>query len=187
MTDPPPGELGQVHQTVGPTEIHKGAEIAEARDDTPANLALAERIEQAILLLAAPFAHRGALGEDQAVATTIQLDDLEPEVSPHELAQRGFPVGLIAALGVNCRNLSWVSSIAKLVSLITISDLAFKAQQMNATTYRTVEIFSIVLVFYLAIAMVITSAQSMARFMRVGSLSSLTSGQMIGSSPTRVP
>jgi len=44
------------------------------------------------------------------------------------------------------------------VSLITISDLAFKAQQMNATTYRTVEIFSIVLVFYLAIAMLITIA-----------------------------
>lgn len=43
-----------------------------------------------------------------------------------------------------------------LVSLITISDLAFKAQQMNATTYRTVEIFTIVLVFYLAIAMLIT-------------------------------
>jgi polar amino acid transport system permease protein len=43
-----------------------------------------------------------------------------------------------------------------LVSLITISDLAFKAQQMNATTYRTVEIFSIALVFYLAIAMLIT-------------------------------
>jgi polar amino acid transport system permease protein len=43
-----------------------------------------------------------------------------------------------------------------LVSLITISDLAFKAQQMNATTYRTVEIFSIVLVIYLAIAMLIT-------------------------------
>lgn len=45
-----------------------------------------------------------------------------------------------------------------LVSLITISDLAFKAQQMNATTYRTLEIFSIVLVFYLAIAMLITIA-----------------------------
>lgn len=43
-----------------------------------------------------------------------------------------------------------------LVSLITISDLAFEAQQMNATTYRTVEIFSIVLVMYLAIAMLIT-------------------------------
>jgi len=43
-----------------------------------------------------------------------------------------------------------------LVSLITISDLAFKASQMNQTTYRTLEIFSIVLVFYLAIALLIT-------------------------------
>jgi len=41
-----------------------------------------------------------------------------------------------------------------LVSLITISDLAFKAQQMNQTTFRTVEIFSLVLLFYFAIAQV---------------------------------
>jgi polar amino acid transport system permease protein len=47
---------------------------------------------------------------------------------------------------------------SSLVSLITISDLAFKAQQMNQTTFRTLEIFSIVLVFYLAIASVITVA-----------------------------
>ena len=45
-----------------------------------------------------------------------------------------------------------------LVSLITISDLAFRAQQMNQTTFRTIEIFTIVLVFYLAIASVITVA-----------------------------
>jgi polar amino acid transport system permease protein len=43
-----------------------------------------------------------------------------------------------------------------LVSLITISDLAFRAQQMNQTTFRTIEIFTIVLVFYLASASVIT-------------------------------
>jgi polar amino acid transport system permease protein len=43
-----------------------------------------------------------------------------------------------------------------LVSLITISDLAFKAQQMNQTTLRTVEIFSLVLVIYLCIALVIS-------------------------------
>jgi polar amino acid transport system permease protein len=43
-----------------------------------------------------------------------------------------------------------------LVSLITISDLAFRAQEMNSTTYRTVEIFSVVLVIYLALAMLIT-------------------------------
>ncbi|HLI13856.1 MAG TPA: ectoine/hydroxyectoine ABC transporter permease subunit EhuC [Alphaproteobacteria bacterium] len=45
-----------------------------------------------------------------------------------------------------------------LVSLITISDLAFKAEEMNSTTYKTIEIFSIVLVFYLALAMLITIA-----------------------------
>jgi polar amino acid transport system permease protein len=43
-----------------------------------------------------------------------------------------------------------------LVSLITIGDLTFRASQMNQTTYRTIEIFTIVLVFYLAIALLIT-------------------------------
>lgn len=43
-----------------------------------------------------------------------------------------------------------------LVSLITIGDLTFKAQQMNQTTLRTTEIFSIVLVIYLCIALAIT-------------------------------
>ncbi|MCT7375757.1 ectoine/hydroxyectoine ABC transporter permease subunit EhuC [Chelativorans salis] len=43
-----------------------------------------------------------------------------------------------------------------LVSLITISDLTFKAQQMNQTTFRTVEIFTIVLVVYLALSVLIT-------------------------------
>lgn len=43
-----------------------------------------------------------------------------------------------------------------LVSLITISDLTFRAQQMNQVTFRTIEIFSIVLVIYLAMAMLIT-------------------------------
>lgn len=43
-----------------------------------------------------------------------------------------------------------------LVSLITIADLTFRAQQMNQTTFRTVEIFVIVLLLYLAISLVIT-------------------------------
>lgn len=43
-----------------------------------------------------------------------------------------------------------------IVSLITIGDLTFRAQQMNQTTLRTVEIFTLVLVMYLAISMVIT-------------------------------
>jgi len=44
-----------------------------------------------------------------------------------------------------------------LVSLITLSDLTFKAQQINQNTLRTVEVFGVVLVIYLAISMVITA------------------------------
>jgi polar amino acid transport system permease protein len=44
-----------------------------------------------------------------------------------------------------------------LVSLITLSDLAFKAQQLNQNTLRTAEIFGIVLLIYLAISMLITT------------------------------
>jgi len=42
--------------------------------------------------------------------------------------------------------------------MISLSDLAFKAQQLNQNTLRTVEIFSVVLVFYLAISLLITAA-----------------------------
>jgi polar amino acid transport system permease protein len=43
-----------------------------------------------------------------------------------------------------------------LVSAITLSDLAFEAQKMNQTTLRTTEIFTIALVIYLCISLVIT-------------------------------
>lgn len=45
-----------------------------------------------------------------------------------------------------------------LVSMITLSDLAFKAQQLNQNTLRTVEIFTVVLLFYLAVSLLITAA-----------------------------
>lgn len=43
-----------------------------------------------------------------------------------------------------------------LVSLITLSDLAFKAQQMNQTTMKTIPIFTLVLLIYLALSLFIT-------------------------------
>lgn len=45
-----------------------------------------------------------------------------------------------------------------LVSLITLPDLAFKAQEMNQNTLKTTEIFTIVLVMYLGISLLITTA-----------------------------
>ena len=43
-----------------------------------------------------------------------------------------------------------------LVSLITITDLTFRAQQMNQTTLKTVPIFTLVLLIYLAMSLVLT-------------------------------
>lgn len=43
-----------------------------------------------------------------------------------------------------------------LVSLITLADLTFKAQQMNQTTLKTVPIFTLVLLMYLAISLTVT-------------------------------
>ena len=42
-----------------------------------------------------------------------------------------------------------------LVSLITLGDLTFRANQLNATTFRTVEIFTLVLIIYFVLAQVI--------------------------------
>jgi len=44
-----------------------------------------------------------------------------------------------------------------LVSLITVPDLAFRAYQLNQATFRTAEIFSLVLVLYGLIALVIVA------------------------------
>ena len=43
-----------------------------------------------------------------------------------------------------------------LVSLITLSDLAFRAQQMNQTTLKTLPIFTLVLLIYLVLSLSIT-------------------------------
>lgn len=45
-----------------------------------------------------------------------------------------------------------------LVSLVTLGDLTFKAYQLNQATFRTLEIFTLVLLLYFAVAMVIAAA-----------------------------
>ena len=43
-----------------------------------------------------------------------------------------------------------------LVSLITLADLTFKAQTLNQTTFQTIPIFTLVLLIYLALSLVLT-------------------------------
>ncbi|KAB7560122.1 ABC transporter permease subunit, partial [Verminephrobacter sp. Larva24] len=45
-----------------------------------------------------------------------------------------------------------------LVSLITLSDLTFRARQLDESTFRTAEIFSLTLVIYFVLAQTISYA-----------------------------
>lgn len=55
-----------------------------------------------------------------------------------------------------------------LVSLITIADLTFRAQLLRSDTLRTIEIFTLVLLIYFAVALVITAViRSLERWLRL--------------------
>ena len=62
-----------------------------------------------------------------------------------------------------------------LVSLITITDLSFKAQEMNQTTLKTVDIFSLVLLIYLALSLAVTIGM---RLIEAGASRGLARGRM---------
>jgi polar amino acid transport system permease protein len=46
--------------------------------------------------------------------------------------------------------------LTALVSFIGISDLTYTAYQLNQTTFRTIEVFTIVLIIYFSIGLVLT-------------------------------
>lgn len=48
--------------------------------------------------------------------------------------------------------------LTSLVSLITLTDLTFRAQQINLATFRTVEVFTLMLVGYLILSLLLTLA-----------------------------
>ncbi len=52
----------------------------------------------------------------------------------------------------------WIELLkaSSLVSLITLADLSFKARQLNQNTLQTAEVFSLTLLLYLAMALLIT-------------------------------
>jgi polar amino acid transport system permease protein len=62
-----------------------------------------------------------------------------------------------------------IIKVTAVVSLISISDLTFEAYQLNAITYRTVEIFLIVLVIYFLLAQIVaTGVKLLERWLRHG-------------------
>jgi polar amino acid transport system permease protein len=69
-----------------------------------------------------------------------------------------FPQALLAMIPPWGNLLIELLKSTALVSMITLTDLAFKAQQLNQTTMKTVPIFTLVLLIYLTISLAITIA-----------------------------
>jgi polar amino acid transport system permease protein len=67
-----------------------------------------------------------------------------------------LPQALVAMIPPWGNLLIELLKLTSLVSLITITDLAFRAQQMNQATFETARIFGITATFYLALAAFIT-------------------------------
>ncbi|MGE6322628.1 ectoine/hydroxyectoine ABC transporter permease subunit EhuC [Pseudomonas oryzihabitans] len=66
-----------------------------------------------------------------------------------------LPQALLAAIPPGTNLLIELLKNTSLVSLITLSDLAFRARQLDQATFRTLEIFALTLVLYFVMAQVI--------------------------------
>ena len=88
-------------EPVGPAEVDEDAEIGDGGDAALVDFALAQLVDDALLLLAPPFRHGGPLGEDGAVLAAVDLDHLEAHFAAHERGQGGGGVGIVAADAVH--------------------------------------------------------------------------------------
>lgn len=66
-----------------------------------------------------------------------------------------LPQALLAAIAPGTNLLIELLKNTSLVSLITLSDLSFRARQLDQATFQTLEIFSLALVMYFILAQVI--------------------------------
>ena len=85
-----------MHQAIRPAQVHKHAEVANARHGAVADLPLAQFLQQPVLLLRTPLLKRGPLREDHPVPTPVDLDHFEPQRAAHGLRQGGPVVPLRA-------------------------------------------------------------------------------------------
>src|SRR6185436_12229054 len=76
VVDVLPGQLGDVHQTVDAAEVDERTEVDHRGDDTLADLAARELVEELAADLGLGLLQPGAPGQDHVVAVLVQLDDL---------------------------------------------------------------------------------------------------------------
>ena len=76
MVDVLPGQLGDMHQAVHTAEVDERAEVDDRRDDTLADGALLQLVEELAAHLGLGLLQPGAAGKHHVVAVLVQLDDL---------------------------------------------------------------------------------------------------------------
>ena len=98
-----PREFGHVREAVGAAEVDEHAKVGDRRDAARADLPFFEVVEDLVLLLLAHLGHRRALGEDDAVALAVELDDLQAHALADEAGERIRGIRIIAADAVDLR------------------------------------------------------------------------------------
>src|SRR5271167_3001352 len=79
MIDATPCQLADMHQSVCPSQIDKGAKIGEVTDHAMPDFAGFQLIKEFFTAALTPLLHSQSLRENQAVARAVDLDDLEGE------------------------------------------------------------------------------------------------------------
>ncbi len=101
-----PGYLGDMHQAIGSSQIHKSAKWSDAGDAAMPYFAFLERLEEFFLLGPAPFAQGSSFGEDKSVPLAVQLDDFQEKFFAYKALPQfvGFPVRLMRRRELRCRH-----------------------------------------------------------------------------------
>ena len=94
VVDVLPGQLGDVHQTVDAAEVDERTEVDDRGDDTGADLALGQLVQELAAHLGLGLLEPRAARQDDVVAVLVQLDDLGLE----RLADVGLQVAHAAHL-----------------------------------------------------------------------------------------
>ncbi|MFQ6573123.1 ectoine/hydroxyectoine ABC transporter permease subunit EhuC [Pseudomonas sp. UM16] len=106
--------------------------------------------------------HIGAYGAEvmRGAISSVGKGQYEAAIALNMPASTRFrriilPQALLAAIAPGTNLLIELLKNTSLVSLITLSDLSFRARQLDQATFQTLEIFSLALVFYFVLAQVI--------------------------------
>jgi len=82
MCDREPGQLRNVHQAIGPTQVHECAKLRQAAHCALPDLTHLDVIQQLLAMLALPATACRALGHDQAATLAVHLDDFDRDCLP---------------------------------------------------------------------------------------------------------